>query len=144
MIYLDSCALLKLLVTETESAALRTFLSSHGSEGHATSALAQVEVPRALIRVGAPQQVLDAAADLLDHVLRVRLSDPVLRAASRFPTRHPRTLDAIHLASAEHLEHALTAFVTYDKRLAKAADERDLPVTAPGWVPGAEPGGSPA
>ncbi|MFJ6380601.1 PIN domain-containing protein [Kitasatospora sp. NPDC092039] len=59
-------------------------------------------------------------------------SDPVLRAACRFPARHLRTLDAIHLATAEHLEHALTAFVTYDKRLADAAEARDLPVVTPG------------
>ncbi|MFG3228583.1 type II toxin-antitoxin system VapC family toxin [Kitasatospora sp. NPDC048194] len=134
MIYLDSCAILTLLVSESESTALCTFLSSHGSEGHATSALAQVEVPRALLRIGAPQSLLDASADLLDRLLRVRLADPILRAASAFPTQHPRTLDAIHLASAEHLEHALTAFVTYDKRLASAAEERDLPVISPGSV----------
>ncbi|MFJ9842926.1 type II toxin-antitoxin system VapC family toxin [Kitasatospora sp. NPDC101155] len=140
MIYLDSCAILKLLVPETESAALRTFLSSHGSEGHATSALAQVEVPRALIRIGAPQHLLDAAANLLDRTLRIRLSDPILRAASQFPAQHLRTLDAIHLASAEHLEHALTAFVTYDKCLGDAADGRDLPVTSPGSVLGTGPG----
>ncbi|MFI8457732.1 type II toxin-antitoxin system VapC family toxin [Kitasatospora sp. NPDC085464] len=132
MIYLDSCAILKLLVPEDESAALRTFLSSRGSEGHATSALAQVEVPRALIRIGAPPELLDASADLLDRLLRIRLSDPVLRAASRFAAPHLRTLDAVHLATAEHLEHALTAFVTYDKRLAEAAEGRDLPVIAPG------------
>ncbi|MFD8754675.1 type II toxin-antitoxin system VapC family toxin [Kitasatospora sp. NPDC059577] len=132
MIYLDSCAILKLLVPEDESTALRTFLSSHGSEGHATSAPAQVEVPRALIRIGAPQVLLDASEDLLDRLLRIRLSDPILRAACRFPAPHLRTLDAIHLATAEHLEHALTAFVTYDKRLAGAAEERDLPVIAPG------------
>ncbi|MFD4654064.1 type II toxin-antitoxin system VapC family toxin [Kitasatospora sp. NPDC058444] len=138
MIYLDSCAILKLLIPENESTALRTFLSSHGSEGHATSALAQVEVPRALIRVGAPQDLLDTSTDLLDRLLRVRLSDAVLRAACQFPTRHLRTLDAIHLASAEHLEHALTAFVTYDKRLADAAEERDLPVVAPGQPTGSQ------
>ncbi|MQS12131.1 type II toxin-antitoxin system VapC family toxin [Streptomyces kaniharaensis] len=132
MIYLDSCAILKLVVPEDESAALRTFLSSRGSEGHATSALAQVEVPRALIRIGAPQELLDSSEDLLDRLLRIRLSDPALRAARRFPARHLRTLDAIHLASAEHLEHTLTAFVTYDKRLADAAGERDLPVVSPG------------
>ncbi|MEV7021832.1 type II toxin-antitoxin system VapC family toxin [Kitasatospora sp. NPDC093558] len=132
MIYLDSCAILKLLVPEQESAALRTFLSARGSEGHATSALAQVEVPRALIRIGAPESLLDASEDLLDRLLRIRLSDPVLRAARQFPAKHLRTLDAIHLAGAEHLEHALTAFVTYDKRLAEAAAERDLPVLSPG------------
>ncbi|MFE7530206.1 type II toxin-antitoxin system VapC family toxin [Kitasatospora sp. NPDC057542] len=136
MIHLDSCAILKLLVPENESTALRTCLSSHGSEGHATSALAQVEVPRALIRIGAPRDVPDTSTDLLDRLLRIRLSDAALRAACRFPTRHLRTLDAIHLASAEHLEHALTAFVTYDKRLADAAEERDPPVITPGQPTG--------
>ncbi|MEU9045888.1 MULTISPECIES: type II toxin-antitoxin system VapC family toxin [unclassified Kitasatospora] len=131
--------MLKLLVPEEESDALRTYLSSHGSEGHATSALAQVEVPRALIRVGATRELLDASEELLDRLLRVRLSDPILRAARQSPTRHLRALDAAHLASAEHLEHALTAFVTYDKRLAEAADERDLPVASPGAVPGTGP-----
>ncbi|MBO1418440.1 type II toxin-antitoxin system VapC family toxin [Streptomyces sp. FH025] len=132
MIYLDSCAILKLIVPETESAALRTFLSSRGSEGHATSALARAEVPRGLVRLGVPGELLGASEDLLDRLLRIRLSDPILRAARQFPMRHLRTLDAIHLASAEHLEHALTAFVTYDKRLADVARERDLPVIAPG------------
>ncbi len=132
MIYLDSCALLKLVVPERESTALRTFLSARGSEGHATSALAQVEVPRALVRIQAPPYLLDAAEDALDRLLRIRLSDPILRAARLLPGQHLRSLDAIHLASAEHLEHALTAFVTYDKRLATAAAERGLPVEAPG------------
>lgn len=69
---------------------------------------------------------------LLDRLLRIRVTDPVLRAADMFPARHLRSLDAIHLASAEYLEHALTAFVTYDKRLAAAALDRGLPVEAPG------------
>ncbi|MFF2076452.1 type II toxin-antitoxin system VapC family toxin [Kitasatospora sp. NPDC058162] len=105
--------------------------------------MAQVEVPHVFIRIGTPQQLHDAAADLLDRMLRIRLSDPILRAAGSFPTRHLGTLDAIHLASAEHLEHALTAFVTYDKRLAEAAEERDLPITAPGSTLNGEPGNTP-
>ncbi|MBV9025329.1 MAG: type II toxin-antitoxin system VapC family toxin [Streptomycetaceae bacterium] len=134
MIYLDSCALLKLVVPEQETAALRTFLSARGSEGHATSALAQAEIGRALVRVGAPTEIVDASEDLLDRVLRIRITDPILHAAARFPTPHLRSLDAIHLASAEHLEQALTAFVSYDKRLAAAARDRDLPATSGvGW-----------
>ncbi|WP_455351413.1 type II toxin-antitoxin system VapC family toxin [Streptomyces sp. SYSU K217416] len=132
MIYLDSCALLKLVLPEPETAALRTFLSARASEGHVTSALAQTEVARTLVRVGAEPEVGDAAEELLDRLLRIRITDPVLRAAGMFPIRHLRTLDAIHLASAEYLEQALTAFVTYDKRLAAAALERGLPVEAPG------------
>jgi predicted nucleic acid-binding protein len=136
LIYLDSCALIKLVYPEQETAALRTFLSARGAEGHATSALAHTEVGRALVRVGAPTEILDAADELLDRVLRIRVTDPILRTAARFPAPHLRSLDAIHLASAEHLEQALTAFVSYDKRLVAAARERDLPVETPGTAHG--------
>ncbi|MEU9096208.1 type II toxin-antitoxin system VapC family toxin [Streptomyces sp. NPDC048361] len=132
MIYLDSCALLKLLLPEPETPALRTFLTAHAAEGHVTSALTQTEVARTLVRAAADPELGDAAEEMLDRVLRIRLTDQILRAAGQFPQRHLRSPDAIHLACAEHLEHALTAFVTYDKRLAAAAAERDLPVRAPG------------
>lgn len=132
MIYLDSCALLKLAVPESETPELRTFLSSRATEGHATSALSRTEIARALIRAQAQPEVADTAEDLLDRVVRIRVTDTVLHAAGLFPTQHLRSLDAIHLASAELLEHALTAFVTYDKRLAAAAHERGLPVRTPG------------
>ncbi|MEV8306091.1 type II toxin-antitoxin system VapC family toxin [Streptomyces flavidovirens] len=132
MIYLDSCALLKLLLPEPESDALRTFLAARAAEGHVTSALTQTEVARTLVRAGADPEVGEAAEDMLDRVLRLRVTDPILRAAGMFPQRNLRSLDAIHLASAEHLEQALTAFVTYDKRLAEEAADRDLPVRTPG------------
>lgn len=51
----------------------------------------------------------DAAEELLERLLRIRITDPVRRAAGMFPARHPRGLDAIHPASAEYLEHALGA-----------------------------------
>lgn len=42
-----------------------------------------------------------------------------------------RSLDAIHLATALRGRSRLTAFLTYDKRLADAAREAGLPVEAP-------------
>ena len=132
MIYLDSCALVKLLLPEQETPALRAFLSARATEGHATSALAETEVGRVLIRQQADQKLLESVEDLLLRVLRIRVTDPVLRAAGRLPMPHLRSLDAIHLASAEFLEQALTAFVSYDKRLLAAADERGLPIASPG------------
>ena len=42
-----------------------------------------------------------------------------------------RTLDAIHLAAATSLRASLSAFVTYDKRLAAAGGELGLPVRSP-------------
>jgi uncharacterized protein len=66
LIYLDCCALLKLVLSEPETPELRAFLSSRAREGHVTSALAQTEVSRALIRAQAEPEVGDAAEDLLD------------------------------------------------------------------------------
>jgi hypothetical protein len=47
-----------------------------------------------------------------------------------------RSLDALHLASAEHLVArtgtALTGFVAYDETLLRAAEHLDLPVVSPG------------
>ena len=42
-----------------------------------------------------------------------------------------RTLDAIHLAAAMTLRVSLSAFVTYDRRLAAAAQEAGWPVMSP-------------
>jgi len=43
-----------------------------------------------------------------------------------------RSLDAMHVASAEQLGAELTALVTYDARMAEAAREAGLPVAMPG------------
>jgi len=51
-----------------------------------------------------------------------------LRSSSLFL----RTLDAIHLAAATSMHLSLSAFVTYDKKLATAAQQAGLPVLSPG------------
>lgn len=43
-----------------------------------------------------------------------------------------RSLDAIHVASADVLGSELIALVTYDRRMADAAHEAGLPVAMPG------------
>ncbi len=43
-----------------------------------------------------------------------------------------KSLDAIHIASAETLGEELIAFVTYDRRMAQVAESRGLPVASPG------------
>jgi len=43
----------------------------------------------------------------------------------------PKTLDAVHLASAEQLGSDLRGFVTYDERLAAAAAGRGFRVVRP-------------
>jgi uncharacterized protein len=89
-----------------------------------------VEVRRAVLRTGSAAL---ARADLLmTRVDRVAMTRSVLESASRLPDPHLRPLDAIHLATALALRENLTAFVTYDKRLASAAEAHRLVVSAPG------------
>ena len=52
--------------------------------------------------------------------------------AAVLPGKHLRSLDALHLATARMLGQTLTQFITYDKRLARAARDAGLPVVTPG------------
>ncbi|WP_322779927.1 type II toxin-antitoxin system VapC family toxin [Frankia sp. Cas4] len=132
MIYLDSCALVKLLVTEPETPALVAFLSAHAAYPHVTTTLARTEVTR-VVRRAAPKdsQLHAAAVELVDQLDQVELERPLLDQAGIVADPYVRTLDAIHLAAALHLAEALTAFVTYDHRLAAAARDAGLPVRTP-------------
>ncbi len=129
MIYLDSCAIVKLVVAEAESPALRDYLRARPSELPVTSALARVEVIRAVRGHGAAARAAAIAA--LDRIDQMPLVDPLLDDAGQVGSGALRSLDAIHLASATALEDGLTAFVTYDQRLASAAAGVGLPVHAP-------------
>lgn len=133
MIYLDSCALYKLVVTEAESEALDAHLSHENNRGTTliASELAHVEVRRALIRTGADQRTHGEADALLDAYATLPLG-PVIQRASRLTHPHLRSLDALHLATAESLGKALTEFITYDQKLRKFAEGAGLPVHSPG------------
>ena len=62
----------------------------------------------------------------------VRVSDRVLMAAAAIRPATARTLDAIHLATAQLLGEDLGVLVTYDSRMAEAATALGLRVTPPG------------
>jgi predicted nucleic acid-binding protein len=128
-LYLDSSAIVKLVAVEPESAALRRFLR-RGEGPWATSALARTEVVRALLPAG--PAAVERARSVLSAVAEVVITRNVLdRAAQLEPETPLRTLDAIHLASAMRLGRDLTAVVTYDHRMADAAEELGLVVQAP-------------
>jgi predicted nucleic acid-binding protein len=129
-IYLDSSALVKLVKREAESNSLRQFLQRHGSDRRVTSALARVEVVRALAG-GGPAAVAHARRQLarLDQInLHSGLFDA---AAILSPSALLRSLDAIHLASARTMGADLRAVVTYDQRMNDAAVALGLAVEAP-------------
>ncbi|WP_190824830.1 type II toxin-antitoxin system VapC family toxin [Saccharopolyspora pogona] len=133
MIYLDSCAAIKLVVAEPESAALVDWLTARSSEVIMSSGLIRVELHRALHRIGAADAAVDQAEQLLDG-LHLRPVDAVLHQAARLDGQHLRSLDAIHLATALSSDVPPT-FVTYDTRLAAAAGQARLTVAAPAPPP---------
>ncbi|MFZ0170574.1 MAG: type II toxin-antitoxin system VapC family toxin [Acidimicrobiales bacterium] len=130
-LYLDSSALVKLVQREKESDALRRFLRRHRADQLVTSALARVEVVRAVL-IGGPAALAQARRQLsrLDQIL---LSTEVLdRAATLAPNVQLRSLDAIHLAAAQLVGGDLRAVVTYDRRMANAAQDLGFAVERPG------------
>jgi predicted nucleic acid-binding protein len=125
--YVDSSALVKLIVREAETDALRRYVDAAGPL--TSSILATVEVPRAVARV-APE----ATPSVVAVIGRLNVLAFDGRIAARAATLNPaglRALDAIHLATALELGDELTAFVTYDDRLSAAARDLGLPVVAP-------------
>jgi uncharacterized protein len=128
MVYLDSSALVKLVVAEAESAALRRYLRSR--PGRASSALARVEVIRAVRPHGPP--AVARAREVLRRIDVVHLDDELLEDAATLDRGVLRSLDAIHLASARTLGDELRAVVTYDARVATAAERLGMQVDTPG------------
>jgi predicted nucleic acid-binding protein len=127
MVYLDSSALVKLVVREPESRALRAYLRREPQR--LSCALARTEVLRAVRPIG--PAAVETARRLLRHVDLVRLDDALLDAAGMLEPLALRSLDAIHLAAAQLVAPALRAIVTYDRRMADAAASLGFPVAAP-------------
>ena len=128
--YLDSSALLKLVLPERETVALRAALADWPD--WVSSWLSAIECRRAVRR--ARGNASERAR--MDHVLAsctlLRVEEPALRLAETIGPMELRSLDAIHLACALSIGEYPDAFVTYDGRLASAAREIGLNVLSPG------------
>lgn len=130
MLYLDSSALVKLVVVETETPALLDYLRSRPRIPVVTSSLARVELARAARRTGDRQS--ESVTQVLSSVDQIPISNRLLDEAGRLDPLGLSSLDAIHLASAQRIARALIALVAYDVRLRDAARDAGLPVAAPG------------
>jgi predicted nucleic acid-binding protein len=86
-------------------------------------------VVRALLPLGA--SAVQQGEEVLAGVELVRVNDRLLRAAGALEPAELRTLDAIHLATAVHLGVDLARLVTYDARMATAAETMGLSVVTP-------------
>jgi len=125
--YLDSSALVKLVVAEPESSALRRHLRSRPIR--VSCALARVEVVRAVRQHG--RDAIARARRVLARTRLLRIDDALLDAAASLDARVLRSLDAIHLAAAQTFGDSLRELVTYDARMTQAAASVGLRTASP-------------
>ena len=125
--YLDSSAIVKLVVREAESSALRTHLRRR--RPLVSSALARTEVVRSLLPFG--DEAVARGHQVLATLDLVRINDRILRAAGELEPTELRSLDAIHLASAQQFEAELRHVVTYDTRMIDSARRLGLTTATP-------------
>jgi uncharacterized protein len=134
VIYLDSAAIVKLVHREPESDALDLWLAERLSQPRVTSALAEVEVPRAVLRIAPASQ--HRIPTVLSTIARFEIGPAVRGLAASYTDSTLRSLDAIHLATAQVLAAELGGspimFVTYDERLLSVASAAGLPTASPG------------
>jgi len=126
--YVDTSALVKLVVAEPETPALRSWLIS-AERQPVSSDLARTELLRA-VRRAAPERLVQARA-VLGSITLIRVSTATFDEAGRLDPTILRTLDAVHLAAALALGDDLDSVVTYDDRLAEAARLNGVQVTSP-------------
>jgi predicted nucleic acid-binding protein len=130
--YLDASAIVKLIVAEPETAALERDLADRA--GLFCSRLGAAEVIRAARR-RANRRVLQQTDDVLDALVLMEVTPPILKRAAELAPEDLRTLDAIHLATALSVGIPDLDFLTYDRRLADAAKAHGLGVLEPGVRP---------
>src|SRR5699024_3296573 len=124
--YLDTSAAAKLLVEEAESTSLAAW--ADGAELNLVAThLLETELRRFASRHDLPQ--VDVSA-ILARVDLHTLPPSIYREAGLLPGPALRSLDALHLAASIRLD--VEALVTYDVRLAGAAEGLGLQVHAPG------------
>ncbi len=124
--YVDTSALVKLVLDEAESPQMRGWYIE--AERVLVSQIGIIETQRAAARRQHDPVHLRV---ILESIESIDLDPVIERTAATVGPASLKTLDAIHLASAMTLMPELDAFVTYDDRLAEAARGLGLPVVRP-------------
>jgi hypothetical protein len=127
VIYLDSSVALAHLLTEDRSPP-----DALWREQLVSSRLLEYEIWNRIHARGFGRSHAEEARGLLDRVSLIELAPPYLaRALEPFPVA-VRTLDALHLATLEHLRRngANLDLASYDERLLAAARSLGIPVFA--------------
>lgn len=129
--YADTSALVKLVVAEDETDALRAWLIDEDRRLVAAD-IVRTELLRS-VRRAVPDRI-GRAREVLDALTLLQLRPTLCEFAGRIDPLELRSLDAIHLATALDLGDDLDAILTYDDRLASAASANGLAVVAPPQV----------
>lgn len=125
--YIDSSAIIKLIVAEKESPDLKNYIS----DGLLTSEIARVEVLRT-VAMNAPE-LTASAKKVLGALNTVDINPSVLYTAENFASDVSlRTLDAIHVATALSMHDVINGLITYDKQMASNALRLGIKVLSPG------------
>ena len=128
MIYLDTSVALAHLLAED-----RRPPDELWKDAVVSSRLLEYELWTRLHARGLAKSHGDAARGLIARVALLELAPPVLaRALDAFPVP-VRTLDAIHLASADFLraQRQSVALASYDDRMLEAAEHLGIPIWPP-------------
>jgi predicted nucleic acid-binding protein len=127
--YVDTSAILKLVVRESGTVELRTW-----AEGRTiiASDLVRAEALRAARRHS--PEALAQLRTVLTAIPTMAITTSVCDRAAELDPTILRTLDAMHLACALQLSDELEGVVTYDQRMADACVALGLPVVSPGWA----------
>jgi uncharacterized protein len=128
VIYLDASALVTLISGRPYAHELREFLAGKPAMPMATSTLGFIETVRTLDQVGSYPSAMQ---DLVRTFTEILLTEEVRDAAALLPGG-VRTLDPVHIASAQIIGESLEVLVTYDERMLEVARSIGLPAEAPG------------
>lgn len=126
--YVDTSALVKLVVAEPQTEALRAWFAE-GERNPVACDLVRTELLRTIGRV-APDRLVEART-ALQSITLLRAVPAIFDEAGRLDPADVRSFDAIHLAAALDLGDDLEGLVTYDKRLASAAVANGINVISP-------------
>ncbi len=126
-VYVDTSVLGRVILEEPDRDAISRDLGLF--ERRVASRLLWLE----LRRVGRREDALYEAERVLEDVTLIPIDEATLSSAESIAPPTVGTLDAIHLATAVRLAEAdkLDALMTYDKQLARGAEEHGLTVLSP-------------
>jgi uncharacterized protein len=130
VIYLDASAMVTLVTGRRYARQLREFLGQSPEMPMATSTIGFIETVRTLDQVGSYPTAMH---DLLASFSEILVTNEIRDAAATLPGGI-RTLDAVHIASAQAIGDALAFLVSYDKRMLDIAHSVGIPIAAPGMT----------